>query len=119
MDLPNAFIGQVTPPSERDVAAKLGPALTTWKELITWLNENGITSGEWKSVSPKKYGWGLRPALKKRTILYLGPCEGCFRVSFIVGDKAVEAARNGGLPKILLKEISGPSAMPRGLASAS
>jgi hypothetical protein len=106
MDLPNAFIGQVTPPSERDVAAKLGPALTTWKELITWLNENGITSGEWKSVSPKKYGWGLRPALKKRTILYLGPCEGCFRVSFIVGDKAVEAARNGGLPKILLKEIS-------------
>ena len=106
MDLPNAFIGQVTPPSERDVAAKLGPALAIWKELLAWLDEKGIANGEWKSVSPKKYGWALRPALKKRTILYLGPCEGCFRVSFVLVDKAVAAARNAGLPKILLKEIS-------------
>ncbi|MGA2752909.1 MAG: DUF3788 family protein [Terracidiphilus sp.] len=106
MDLPNAFIGKIAPPSERDVAAKLGPASATWKELITWLNEKGIARGEWKSVSPKKYGWVLRPAVKKRTILYLGPCDGCFRVSFALGDKAVAAARTSGLPKSLLKEIS-------------
>ena len=106
MDLPNAFVGQITPPSDRDVAAKLGPALATWRELIDWLKKKGIASGEWKSVSPKKYGWGLRPAQKKRTILYLGPCDGCFRVSFVLGDKAVEAARTSGLPKSLLREIS-------------
>lgn len=58
MDLPNAFVGQITPPSDRDVAAKLGPALATWRELIDWLKKKGIASGEWKSVSPKKYGWG-------------------------------------------------------------
>ncbi len=106
MDLPNAFIGRSTPPSERDIAAKLGPALATWTELIGWLDEKGIAIGEWKSVSQRKYGWGLRSALKKRTILYLGPCEGCFRVSFVLGDKAVAAARTSGLPKRLLKEIS-------------
>ncbi len=106
MDLPNAFIGQVTPPSDRDLGAGLGSALAIWKELTAWLNEKRIASGEWKSVSPMKYGWGLRPALKKRTILHLGPCEGCFRVSFILGDKAVEAARTSGLPKALLKEIA-------------
>ena len=106
MDLPNAFVGQITPPSDRDVAAKLGPALATWRELIDWLKKKGIASGGWKSVSPKKYGWGLRPAQKKRTILYLGPCDGCFRVSFVLGDKAVEAARTSGLPKSLLREIS-------------
>jgi uncharacterized protein DUF3788 len=106
MDLPNAFIGKIAPPSERDVATKLGPASATWKELIAWLNEKGIAGGEWKSVSPKKYGWALRPAVKKRTILYLGPCDGCFRVSFVLGDKAVAAARTSGLPKSLLKEIS-------------
>lgn len=106
MDLPNAFIGQNTPPSGKDVAAKLGPAMAAWKELIAWLNEKGIDGGEWKSVSPKKYGWGLRPALKKRTILYLGPCEGCFRVSFVLGDKALAAALASDLPKVVLKEIS-------------
>ena len=106
MDLPNAFIGQIAPPSGKDLTVKLGPALPTWKELLAWLNEKGIACGEWKSVSPKKYGWGLRPALKKRTILYLGPCEGCFRVSFVLGDKAVAAARTSGLPKGLMEEIS-------------
>jgi len=106
MDLPNAFIGKITPPTDKEVAAKLGPASTAWKELIGWLSSQGIACGEWKSVSPKKYGWALRPALKKRTILYLGPCDGCFRVSFVLGDKAVIAARASDLPKSLLKEIS-------------
>ncbi|MEI9970167.1 MAG: DUF3788 domain-containing protein [Terracidiphilus sp.] len=106
MDLPNGFTGQMTPPSKKELEAKLGSALAPWNELIAWIDEKGISSGEWRSVSPKKYGWGLRPTLKKRTILYLGPCEGCFRVSFVLGDKAVEAARTSGLPKILLKEIA-------------
>ncbi len=70
------------------------------------LTEKGIACGEWQSVSPKKHGWGLRPALKKRTILYLGPCEGCFRVSFVLGDQALARAKTSGLPKDLLKEIS-------------
>ncbi|MGB8032188.1 MAG: DUF3788 family protein [Terracidiphilus sp.] len=106
MDFSNAFIGKLTPPSEKDLANKLGPALAAWTELIAWLHEKGIASGDWKSVSPKKYGWALRPWLKRRTILYLGPCDGCFRVSFVLGDKAVIAARTSGLPSGLLKEIS-------------
>jgi hypothetical protein len=106
MDLPNAFIGKITPPTDKEVTAKLGPASTIWKELIAWLNERGIARGEWKSVSLAKYGWGLRPSIKKRTILYLGPCEGCFRVSFVLGDKAVIAARASGLPKTIVKEIA-------------
>ena len=106
MDLPNAFIGKITAPTDREVATKLGTGSAIWKELITWLNEKGIDCGEWKSVSPAKYGWALRPSIKKRTILYLGPCDGCFRVSFVLGDKAVAAARTSDLPKSLLKEIS-------------
>jgi len=105
VDIPNAFIGRKTPPSEDDVAAALGPSLTAWKTLIAWLTAQNITGNEWKSVSPK-YGWGLRPALKKRIILYLGPCDGCFRVSFVLGDKAVTAARSSALPKSVLKEIA-------------
>jgi hypothetical protein len=106
MDLPNAFVGSKTPPTEKQVAATLGPSSAAWKELISWLNAQDIAAKEWKSVSPK-YGWALRPALKARTILYLGPCQDCFRVSFVLGDKAVAAARAGNLPKSLLKEIAG------------
>ena len=105
MDLPNAFVGQKTPPSQTELADCLGPSLPVWNELLAWLYSQGITAGEWKSVS-SKYGWGLRPALGKRTILYLGPCQGCFRVSLVLGDKAVAAARAGDLPKKLLTEIA-------------
>jgi hypothetical protein len=105
MDIPNAFVGCKEPPTEKEVQAKLGPSTGAWKELIAWLAEQGIAGNEWKSVSPK-YGWGLRPALKKRTILYLGPCEGCFRVSFVLGDRAVAAALESDLPKNILKTIT-------------
>jgi hypothetical protein len=44
--------------------------------------------------------------LKNRNILYMGPCQGCFRVSFVFGDRAVAAARASGLPKDVLKEIA-------------
>lgn len=106
MDLPNAFVGRKTPPTEKEVAETLGPAAALWTELIDWLAGQGIAAGDWRSVSPK-YGWGLRPTLKKRTILYLGPCDGCFRVSFVLGDKAVAAANASELPKSVLKEIAG------------
>jgi len=70
--------------------------------LLDWLAEQDVTGQEWQSVSPK-YGWGLRLKLKKRTIVYLGPCDGCFRVAFVLGDGAVAAARQSGLPKTALK----------------
>ena len=55
------------------------------------------------SFLPIKAGWALRLKLKKRTIVYLGPREGCFRASFILGDKAVAAARSSDLSKATLK----------------
>lgn len=105
MDFPNAFIGTKTQPSATEVAAKLGPSATVWNKLTAWLREKGIACEEWKSVSPK-YGWSLRPKLKTRIILYMGPCDGRFRVSLVLGDRALAAARASDLPKSLLKEIS-------------
>ena len=106
MDFPNAFIGRKTQPSAKDLAAALGGSLDAWKELIRWLTGKGISTKEWHSISPK-YGWALRPKLKSRTILYMSPCSGCFRVSFILGDRAVAAARASDLPKAVLQEIAG------------
>lgn len=44
--------------------------------------------------------------LKKRRILYLGPCAGCFRTSLVLGDRAVEAVRGSDLSKDLIKLIN-------------
>lgn len=105
METPNAFIGKKVRPSEKDVATKLGSSGEAWKELLAWLKDLGIACDQWKSISPK-YGWSLYPALRKRTILYLGPCEGCFRAAFVLGDRAVAAARASDLPAPLLEQIA-------------
>ena len=102
METPNAFIGKATLPAEQELSAALGSTAELWKQLVNWLAEQGVADQEWKSSSPK-YGWSLRLKLKKRTIVYLGPCNGCFRVAFVLGDRAVAAARKSDLSKSALK----------------
>ncbi|MFY9854838.1 MAG: DUF3788 domain-containing protein [Terracidiphilus sp.] len=102
MEAPNAFIGKVAKPSETEVAASLGSAAVLWKQLVDWFAEQGVGLQEWNSASPK-HGWSLRLKLKTRTIAYLNPCDGCFRVAFALGDRAVAAADKGDLSKGTLK----------------
>jgi hypothetical protein len=103
--LPNAFIGKPEKPTDTELAAVLGPSKALWDRLLADLaDEHGIAVEEWHSYSPKA-GWSLRLKLQKRTILYLTPCRGCFRASFALGDKAVEAARGSGLPRRAIRMI--------------
>jgi len=113
MDIPNAFIGHFDAPTPAEVSAVLGLADELWKQLVGWAAEQKIVDQEWKS-SGKKYGWSLRLKVKKRNIVYLAPCSGCFRVSLIFGDKAVAAARQGGLNKATLKLIDEAPHYPEG-----
>lgn len=102
METVNAFIGKTTKPTETEVAAVIGSTASLWKQLVDWMEEQGAAIQEWNSYSPKA-GWALKLKQKKRTIVYLGPCEGCFRVAFILGDRAVAAARKSDLAKSTLK----------------
>src|SRR3974390_1428621 len=104
VDIANAFLGRKDQPAEREVAAALGRSADTWKELIAWFAEKGVTGREWKSISPK-YVWSLRLSVKKRNIVHLSPCKGCFRVAFILGDRAVKAALQADLPKQIAEEL--------------
>ena len=101
----NAFLGKPTQPTETEIEAALGKTAELWKQLIRWLADLGVTEQEWKSTSPK-YGWSLRLKLKKRTIVYLAPCNDCFRVAFVLGDRAVAAARQSNLPKRTLQLLN-------------
>jgi hypothetical protein len=102
MDTPNAFIGKAVAPTEEELRAVLGATAELWAQLIEWFAGQGVADTEWHSYSVKA-GWALRMKLKKRTIVYLGPCGGCFRVAFILGDRAVAAARQSDLSKATLK----------------
>lgn len=106
--LPNAFIGKAGTPTDDDLAAELGrSAKTLWDRLLAGLAEqHHIVTREWHSYS-RKAGWSLRLKRDKRTILYLSPCRGCFRASFALGGKAVEAARGSGLPARVIEIIDG------------
>ena len=112
--LPNAFIGKSERPTEEELAAELGRSKPLWDRLLAELAEEfGLVAQEWSSYS-RKAGWSLRLKREKRNILYLSPCHGSFRVAFVLGDKAIEAARQGKLPRRVVKWIEEGQRYPEG-----
>jgi hypothetical protein len=101
METPNAFIGKTTQPTDEEVTTALDATSEVWMQLVDWLADQGVAEEEWNS-SGRKYGWSLRLKQKKRTIVYLSPCAGCFRVAFVLGDRAIAAARQSDLSKSTL-----------------
>lgn len=115
MEPANAFIGYKQPPSPQEVAAALGPAAVLWNELVASIAETlGVTTQQWNGVYPHKYGWSLILQMKKRRILYLVPCKGCFRAAFILSDKAVAAANATKLPKRVQEALAHAPHYPEG-----
>ena len=112
---PNAFINKPKQPTNAELAAALGPAKAAWDQLLADLaQEYGANVREWNSYSLKA-GWSLRVKRKTRTIVWLAPCPGAFRVAFILGDKAVLAAQEAKLPKRILKIINEAPKYPEGI----
>ena len=103
---PNAFIGKKAAPNDAELASALGTAKPLWGRVVSaLLAESPELVAEWKCSSPK-LGWGLRLQHKQRNIVYLSPCTGSFRVGFVLGDRALVAAREAGLPKRIVDIIT-------------
>lgn len=113
MEIQNAFVGRSETPTLEELDSVLGPTAAVWHELVEWMETHGAPEEEWKS-SGAKYGWSLRLKQKKRNIIYLSPCKGCMRIAFILGDRAVAAARQAHLPKSVLDALEGAPRYPEG-----
>jgi hypothetical protein len=112
----NVFAGQATSPTERELASVLGRGHSLWLNLAADLKRDLKLDGEeWNSYSVKA-GWSLRLQSKNRNIVYFSPRTGWFLASFILGEKAVAAARKSKLPVRILKMIDEAKRYPEGTA---
>ncbi|MGB5107573.1 MAG: DUF3788 family protein [Candidatus Zixiibacteriota bacterium] len=99
------FDDKTMQPSDNDLAKALGRTLTLWNELqerISALFSPAII--EW-GYAGKSTGWGMRIKKEKRVIVYMTPCNDHFLASFALGEKAVKAAHESGLPAPILEII--------------
>lgn len=111
---PNAFIGRTTAPSDADLAAALGAVKPLWDEVVVGMaQELGLTGSEWKSYGVK-HGWTLQLRRGKRNIVHLAPCEGSIHVLFILGERAVAAAREARLGTVASKLLDEAPRYPEG-----
>lgn len=60
---------------------------------------------EWKFYG-KSSGWTLACKSNKRTLLYLTPLDGRFKITFVLGEKAAAKAQAADFPEYLLQSIS-------------
>ena len=114
--LSNAFVGQAKRPSKAQIARALAGAHPLWQDLVSSLKRDLKLDGEkWNSYSTKA-GWSLRLQFKKRNILYLAPCNGTFLACFVLGDRALAAAKSSNLLPDILKVLDEAKRYPEGTA---
>jgi hypothetical protein len=99
------FDDKAKQPEDADLTRVLKRSFFFWNDLKTLIaSKFAPLSVEW-GFAGKAYGWSLRLKHKKRTILYMTPCEGHFLASFALGEKAINAAHNSDLPMSVLQRI--------------
>jgi hypothetical protein len=114
MDNLNAFIGKTSEPKPAELEAALGSTFELWKQVVDSLTSEPLNlSSGWNYLKPK-YGWFIIIAAKKRRIVYLSPFSGCFQASFILGDRAMAAAREAKLSKSIQKILDEAPHYPEG-----
>ena len=101
----SAFDDKSKQPRAVDLKKTLGPATAQWDSLIAHIVAQYSPLEETWNFSGANWGWSLRLKQKKRTVLYMTPCNGFFLVGFALGEKAVKAAHDSPLPGSILTVI--------------
>jgi len=96
----SVFGDKGTIPEEQGLYDVLNSARSSWDEIF------GISGGigEWKFYS-KNAGWTYVVKSGKRTLFYMTPKEGWFKVIFVLGKRAVDAAGSADLPGNVFNDL--------------
>lgn len=101
----SVFDDKAKQPTDADLARALKSSFVFWNQLKERIATRfPPLTFEWGFTS-KTTGWGLRLKHKDRIILYMAPGDGYFRASFVLGEKAVQAAHKAKLPSSILTTI--------------
>ena len=92
-------------PTDKDLTGVLGETYALWKDLRDFVLQQYPGAAEEWYHSGKNSGWGFRLKDKKRAILYLTPCDGCFKASLVFGEKATKEALAGNISEDIKKII--------------
>lgn len=99
------FDSKTVIPTEQNITNVLEETKSLWDTVKAQVNEQcGMITETWKFYS-KSSGWTSVVKYKKRTILYLYPCQGYFIVLFVFGERAVNAVKNSHLPSTIVDTI--------------
>jgi len=103
----SCFVDRASQPTKESLSKALASSSALWFSLIQHITAQYHPISEEWAISGAQSGWSLRLVHKKRRILYLIPQEGTFLVGVVLGEKAVIAANNSLLSKVVLGEING------------
>lgn len=112
----SVFDDKANEPTHTDVAKVLGDTATLWFDLKESIASRFDPLVEDWTFPAKNWGWSLRLKHKKRPILYMTPSTSFFYVGFALGEKAVNAAHERGLPQRLLDIIDSSQKYAEGRA---
>ena len=112
----SAFDDKSREPLPEELDEVLGRAGARWRELVEHLAAEYEPLGADWTFAGANWGWSLRLERKKRAILYLTPRRRHFLAGFALGEKAVAAARESGLPDPVLEIIDGARKYAEGRA---
>ena len=102
----SAFADKSKKPNEADLMKTLGRSGGHWKAIVDTVSADFAPLDLSWGYAGAAWGWSLRLKQKKRTVMYLTPCERHFIAGLVLGDKAVRAARRADLPKTVLQIIA-------------
>ena len=100
-------------PNEEALNSVLKDSKILWDKMIVF--SGGI--GEWKFYS-KAAGWTYQIKKNKRALFYMMPKDGWFQLTFVYGERAVEAAKSADLPEQTLSDLLQAKAYVEGCSIA-
>lgn len=86
------------PPDDAGLSMHLKDSMRFWKKIDQDIQKAYPgAEGIWKFPT-KAAGWTWTDHSGKRNILYRQPCDGYFRATIVLGERAAEQALSGSLP---------------------
>ncbi|TKG95119.1 DUF3788 domain-containing protein [Puteibacter caeruleilacunae] len=92
------FDDKLVEPNESQMQTTLGDTYELYQEIRSFIKKTSKEfTPEWKHYG-KSSGWLLKLYSGKRNVLFVLPCDGYLKTSFIFGVKAVDAVMNSTIP---------------------